>query len=85
MTREQLIEKLWDEHRTIGYDETREWMDPEGFAAALAAALDAQARGCFASAADKMVDLYGMFDGKYGPDEMLLQETILTADPEVTP
>ena len=81
MTREELIEMLWEEYSVAVRDEDYGYMrviDDVSFVSAVKAALDAQARGCV-----KAARLFTYGYGDKVAEKMISH--ILTADPEVTP
>jgi len=81
MTREELIEKLWEEYSVAVRDEDYGYMrviDDVSFVSAVNAALDAQARGCESVYKEESLKMHPWYYSD-------MAYSILTADPEVTP
>jgi len=82
MTREELIEMLWDDYAFVSHwypDGTgANLMDETAFEEAINAALDAQARGCESVYKEESLEMHPWYYSD-------MAYSILTADPEVTP
>ena len=88
MTREELIERLWEEHGGVDYSYTDATGNPvvetdtgicekDDFVASINAALDAQARGCKSVYREESLKMH---PGYYNGD---MAYSIIKADPEV--
>ena len=76
MTREQLIEMLWEEYKSSEYVDV---VDEPSFSDAINTALDTQARGCESVYREESLTMH---PGYYNGD---MAYSIIKADPEVTP
>ena len=75
MTREELIEMLWEEYKSSEYVDV---VDEPSFSDAINTALDAQARGCESVYKEESLKMHPWYCGD-------MAYSIIKADPEVTP